>query len=279
MPPVLELRSSLGPRLLLRGGARHEPWPAWRSSMASRVVPGIAGLVRRGAHDRLRRRQPATPRRPPPRWYPVSLPDSGPAGRIRCPLPPSSNGQQLPQASGEAGHLHEHRPRPGADQEARAVQLQRPAGGNPKVLDRQKYHEAVKLELEAQGVCVQIEKRRWPSRPATTSTSSGTSGPPAATSCARSSRPASPPGGRPAPGVIVRGVHPFSRTFSRSSRRHETHSRRPGRLARRRCRPLGCCSVACGGGAAFPNAPTAAAPTSRRPGAPAAALPPPTSPG
>jgi len=31
-------------------------------------------------------------------------------------------------------------------------------GGNPKVLDRQKYHEAVKLELEAQGVCTQIEK-------------------------------------------------------------------------------------------------------------------------
>jgi len=32
------------------------------------------------------------------------------------------------------------------------------AGGNPKVLDRQKYHEAVKLELEAQGVCTVIEK-------------------------------------------------------------------------------------------------------------------------
>ena len=30
-------------------------------------------------------------------------------------------------------------------------------GGNPKVLDRQKYHEAVKLELEAQGVCTKIE--------------------------------------------------------------------------------------------------------------------------
>jgi hypothetical protein len=31
-------------------------------------------------------------------------------------------------------------------------------GGNPKVLDRQKYHEAVKQELEAQGVCTLIEK-------------------------------------------------------------------------------------------------------------------------
>lgn len=31
-------------------------------------------------------------------------------------------------------------------------------GGNPKVLDRQKYHEAVKLELENQGVCTVIEK-------------------------------------------------------------------------------------------------------------------------
>jgi hypothetical protein len=30
-------------------------------------------------------------------------------------------------------------------------------GGNPKVLDRQKYHEAVKLELEAQGVCTKVE--------------------------------------------------------------------------------------------------------------------------
>ena len=29
---------------------------------------------------------------------------------------------------------------------------------NPKVLDRAKYHEAVKLELEKQGVCTLIEK-------------------------------------------------------------------------------------------------------------------------
>lgn len=31
-------------------------------------------------------------------------------------------------------------------------------GSNPKVLDREKYHEAVKLELEALGVCTKIEK-------------------------------------------------------------------------------------------------------------------------
>jgi hypothetical protein len=31
-------------------------------------------------------------------------------------------------------------------------------GGNPKVLDRQKYHEAVKAELEKQGACTLIEK-------------------------------------------------------------------------------------------------------------------------
>jgi hypothetical protein len=31
-------------------------------------------------------------------------------------------------------------------------------GGNPKVLDRQADHEAVKLELEKQGVCTLLEK-------------------------------------------------------------------------------------------------------------------------
>jgi hypothetical protein len=31
-------------------------------------------------------------------------------------------------------------------------------GGQPRVLDRQKYHEAVKAAIQAQGACVLIEK-------------------------------------------------------------------------------------------------------------------------
>ena len=88
-----------------------------------------------------------TPPAPPP-----------PVGFV-CPLPPSSNVAnncpKLPAKLGEYMNTAIDR-----------VLVKRPelfdfndmAGANPKVLDRQKYHEAVKLELEAQGVCAAIEK-------------------------------------------------------------------------------------------------------------------------
>ena len=94
---------------------------------------------------------PATPTPPAPTPPP-------PVGFV-CPLPPSSNlannCPKLPAKLGEYMNTALDR-----------VLIKRPelfdfkdmAGGNPKVLDRQKYHEAVKLELEAQGVCTQIEK-------------------------------------------------------------------------------------------------------------------------
>jgi len=94
---------------------------------------------------------PATP-------TPLAPTPAPPVGFV-CPLPPSSNVEnncpKLPAKLNEYMFT-------AIDQ----VLIKRPElfnfndmlGGNPKVLDRQKYHEAVKLELEAQGVCTVIEK-------------------------------------------------------------------------------------------------------------------------
>lgn len=104
--------------------------------------------------------QPATPSvavaTPTP--TPAPTPTPSPAAFV-CPLPPSTN------LSPECPKLQ---PQLGAQVNAAvdAVLSKRPelfnfndmVGGNPKVLDRQKYHEAVKAELEAQGVCTIIEK-------------------------------------------------------------------------------------------------------------------------
>ena len=100
---------------------------------------------------------PATPVAPATPTPPAPTPPP-PVGFV-CPLPPSSNA---------ANYCPKLPAKLGAQMNAALdnVLTKRPelfnfndtVGGNPKVLDRQKYHEAVKLELEAQGVCTQIEK-------------------------------------------------------------------------------------------------------------------------
>jgi len=93
---------------------------------------------------------PATPTPPAPTPPP-------PVGFV-CPLPPSSNpADYCPKLPGKLNAY--------VNAAIDQVLIKKPElfnfndmlGGNPKVLDRQKYHEAVKLELEAQGVCTKIE--------------------------------------------------------------------------------------------------------------------------
>jgi hypothetical protein len=98
---------------------------------------------------------PATPVVPTP--APPTPTPAPPVGFV-CPLPPSSNA---------ANYCPKLPAKLGAQMNAAIDQvlIKRPElfnfndmlGGNPKVLDRQQYHEAVKLELEAQGVCTKIE--------------------------------------------------------------------------------------------------------------------------
>jgi hypothetical protein len=129
--------------------------------MASRVRVGvIAGLALVGGLTvACGSSTPATPVVPAIPAPPTPTPTPPPPVGFVCPLPPSSNVAnncpKLPAKLGEQMNT-------AIDQ----VLIKRPelfdfndmAGGNPKVLDRQKYHEAVKLELEAQGVCTVIEK-------------------------------------------------------------------------------------------------------------------------
>jgi hypothetical protein len=94
---------------------------------------------------------PPTPTPPPATPPPV-------VGFV-CPLPPSVNlSPECPKLQPQLGGY--------VNTAVDAVLTKRPElfnfndslGGNPKVLDREKYHLAVKQELEAQGVCTQIEK-------------------------------------------------------------------------------------------------------------------------
>lgn len=94
---------------------------------------------------------PPTPTPPPPTPPPVAT--------FVCPLPPSSNlSPTCPKLQPRLGGY--------VNIAVDAVLAKRPElfnfndmlGGNPKVLDRQKYHEAVKSELENQGICTLIEK-------------------------------------------------------------------------------------------------------------------------
>lgn len=86
-------------------------------------------------------------------------PTPTPVAGFVCPLPPSVNlSPECPKLQPRLGGY--------VNNALDAVLTKRPElfnfadslGGNPKVLDRQKYHEAVKQELEAQGVCTLIEK-------------------------------------------------------------------------------------------------------------------------
>jgi hypothetical protein len=94
----------------------------------------------------------------PPTPAPASPTPAPPVG-FTCPLPASSNpSDYCPKLTAKMG-----------DQVNTALDIvmaKRPElfnfnelnGGNPRVLDRQKYHEAVKSELEAMGICTLIEK-------------------------------------------------------------------------------------------------------------------------
>ena len=90
---------------------------------------------------------------------PTPTPTPAPGASFVCPLPPSTNlSPTCPKLQPQLGSY--------VNAAVDAVLVRRPElfdfndmlGGNPKVLDRQKYHEAVKLELEKQGVCTLIEK-------------------------------------------------------------------------------------------------------------------------
>ena len=129
--------------------------------MASRARFGVvAGLALAGAlMVACGSSTPATPATPTTPGVSVSpTPTPAPPVGFVCPLPPSSN---------EANYCPKLPAKLGAQMNAAIDQvlIKRPElfnfndmlGGNPKVLDRQKYHEAVKLELEAQGVCTKIE--------------------------------------------------------------------------------------------------------------------------
>lgn len=94
---------------------------------------------------------PPTPTPPPPTPPPVAT--------FVCPLPPSSNlSPTCPKLQPRLGGY--------VNIAVDAVLAKRPElfnfndmlGGNPKVLDRQKYQQAVKSELENQGICTLIEK-------------------------------------------------------------------------------------------------------------------------
>jgi hypothetical protein len=96
---------------------------------------------------------------PPPTATPA--PVASPSAFV-CPLGPSSNPGALvnpcPELNPRLGDLVN-----GAIDRTIIVHpelfnLQDLAGGNPRVLDRQKYHEAVAAAIEAGGGCVLIEK-------------------------------------------------------------------------------------------------------------------------
>lgn len=95
----------------------------------------------------------------PPTPTPTPTPTPPPAASFVCPLPPSSNlSPTCPKLQPRLGDY--------VNIAVDSVLAKRPElfnfndtlGPNPKVLDREKYHEAVKLELEKQGVCTLIEK-------------------------------------------------------------------------------------------------------------------------
>jgi hypothetical protein len=130
--------------------------------MASRVRFGvIAGLALVGGITAAcGSSTPSTPAAPttPVVTVPATPTPPPPVGFV-CPLPPSANPlNTCPKLRAQLGVY--------MNTAIDRVLIKRPElfnfndmlGGNPKVLDREKYHEAVKLELEAQGVCTQIEK-------------------------------------------------------------------------------------------------------------------------
>jgi len=99
----------------------------------------------------------SSPVAPPTPTPPPATPP--PVASFVCPLPPSSNPPDYcPKLKAQMGDY--------VNVALDRVLATRPelfnfgdmAGANPKVLDRAKYHEAVKLELEKQGICTRIEK-------------------------------------------------------------------------------------------------------------------------
>ncbi len=102
-----------------------------------------------------------TPVTPTPTPTPAPIPSPTPVG-FSCPLPPSTN----PTNNCFVGH-----PQFGTQVNSSIdlVMATRPelfnmndlAGGNPRVLDRDAYWQAVKSELQKQGVCTIIESEEF----------------------------------------------------------------------------------------------------------------------
>jgi hypothetical protein len=126
--------------------------------MVSRVCFGsLAVLVLAGAAFTACGGSATTPVAPP---TPTPAPPTPapPVGFV-CPLGPSSNpSDYCPKLKGKMGDVVNTALDRTLVKHPELFNFDDMKGGNPKVLDRQKYHEAVKLELEAQGVCTRIEK-------------------------------------------------------------------------------------------------------------------------
>lgn len=121
-------------------------WSWWTVTLAG-SLPAACG----GGGDA---RSPAAPAAP----VPTPTPPSSPAAFV-CPLAPSTNlSPECPKLQPQLGEF--------VNRAIDGVLTKRPGlfdfndvlGANPRVLDRQKYHEAVKAELESQGVCTIIEQ-------------------------------------------------------------------------------------------------------------------------
>ena len=100
---------------------------------------------------------PSAPPTPTP--TPAPAPTPTPVASFVCPLPPSTNlPDYCPKLKAKMGDY--------VSVALDRVLATRPelfnfndmAGPNPKVLDREEYHEAVKLELEKQGICTIVQK-------------------------------------------------------------------------------------------------------------------------
>jgi hypothetical protein len=116
----------------------------------------LGGAVLTGCGDSYTPNSPAAPATPA---TPAPSPTPPPAVGFTCPLPPSSNPENnCPKLAPRLGDYVNGAIDNVIAKHPELFNLSETNGGNPKVLDRQKYHEAVKAELERQGVCTLIEK-------------------------------------------------------------------------------------------------------------------------
>jgi hypothetical protein len=120
--------------------------------VAGAILTGAVFASCGGGNETPANPTPATPTPPPPATSPTPI-------AFSCPLPPSSNPtdncfegtpQLGAQVNGAIDRVIASRPE--------LFSLTELNGGNPRVLNRDGYWQAVKGELEKQGVCTIIEK-------------------------------------------------------------------------------------------------------------------------